>query len=108
MSPSSMKIGKCTIKTQGKVLVQLKGINLPKIGSKAFVSKDGKSKPLGEVVEAIGSTQSPWIVISANKKAFQHVQIDDEIFTQDKIKRKKSKKYLDRKKRIREERYKRS
>ena len=108
MAPSSMRIGKCTVKAQGKVLVQLKGINLPKIGSKAFVSKEGKSRPLGEVVEAIGSTMSPWIVISANKNAYHHIQIDDEIYTQDKIKRKKSKKYLDKKKRAREERFKRS
>ncbi|MHA2154585.1 MAG: hypothetical protein ACXABU_04545 [Candidatus Hodarchaeales archaeon] len=107
MSPSSMRIGKCTVKAQGKVLVQLKGINLPKIGSKAFVSYEGKSKPLGEVVEAIGSTQSPWIVISANKHAYQTIQINDEIYTQEKLKRKKSKKYLDKKKRAREERYKR-
>ena len=108
MAPSSMQIGKCTVKTQGKVLVQLKGTHLPKIGSKAFVSKEGKSKPLGEVVEAIGSTQQPWIVISANKKAYEHIQINDEIYTVEKVKRRKSKKYLDRKKRTREERYKRS
>ena len=69
MTPSSMRIGKCAVKAQGKVLVQLKGINLPKIGSKAFVSKEGKSRPLGDVVEAIGSTQRPWIVISASKNA---------------------------------------
>jgi rRNA processing protein Gar1 len=103
-----MQIGKCTIKTQGKILVQLKGINLPKIGSKAFISKEGKSRQLGEVVEAIGSTQHPWIVISANKKAYEHIQVNDEIYTVEKIKRKKSKKFRDRQKRVREERYKRS
>ena len=108
MTPSSMRIGKCTVKTQGKVLVQLKGINLPKIGSKAYVDIEGKSKSLGDVVEAIGSTQSPWIVISASKAAYERVQINDEIVTHELKKRKKSKKYLDKKKRQREERYKRS
>ena len=76
-----MRIGKCSVKTQGKIIVQLNGINLPKIGSRAFVSRNSKQKPIGEVIEAIGSTQNPWVVISAKKSMFQEVQINEEIFT---------------------------
>ena len=97
MTPSTMKIGKCTIKTQGKILVQLNGINLPKMGSKAFVLREGKSRPFGEVVEAIGSTQNPWIVVAANKKGYEDIQLNELIYTQEKMKRKKSKKYLEKK-----------
>ena len=77
-----MLIGKCSVKTQGKILIQLDGINLPRIGSKAFIKKDGKHKIIGEVIEAIGSTQGPWIVISVNKVSFQEIQINEEIFAQ--------------------------
>ena len=93
-----MLIGKCSVKTQGKILIQLNGINLPRIGSKAFIKKDGKNKIIGEVIEAIGSTQNPWVVISANKLMFQEVQINEEIFAQQTLKTKKSQKIKRRRK----------
>jgi rRNA processing protein Gar1 len=83
VAPSVMHIGKCTKKVQGKLIVLLNGINLPKIGSKAFVKKDGKEIIIGEVSEAIGSTQKPWIVISTNKKGFGYVELNEEIFTKE-------------------------
>ena len=89
---SPIRIGKCAVKTQGKFLVHLSGINLPKIGARALIKKDGKDKYIGEVSEAIGSTQNPWIVISAKKSAFDRVSINDIIYTQDVLKLKKSKK----------------
>jgi rRNA processing protein Gar1 len=95
---SPIRIGKCAVKTQGKLLVHLNGINLPKIGARALIKKDGKEKYIGEVSEAIGSTQSPWIVISAKKTPFEKVAVNDVIYTQDVLKLKKSKKYRERKK----------
>jgi rRNA processing protein Gar1 len=86
------------VKTQGKILIQLNGINLPRIGSKAFVKRDGKHKIIGEVGEAIGSTQNPWIVISANKVMFQEVQINEAIFAQQIPKTKKNQKFKRRRK----------
>ena len=88
-----MHIGKCTEKVQGKIIVRLNGINLPKIGSKAFIKKDGKEKTIGEVSEAIGSTQKPWIVISANKSGFNFVELNEEIFTKEIPQSRKSKKF---------------
>ena len=92
LTGSQVLIGKCSVKTQGKILIQLDGINLPKIGSKAFIKKNGKHKIIGEVIEAIGSTQSPWIVISANKLIIQEVQINEEIYAQQIPKTKKGQK----------------
>jgi len=91
-------IGKCSVKTQGKILIQLDGINLPRIGSKASIKKDGKHKIIGEVIEAIGSTQSPWVVISVNKLIFQEIQINEEIFAQQIPKTKKGQKVKRRRK----------
>ena len=98
MANSPVKLGKCAVKTQGKYLVHLKGLNLPKIGARALIIKDGKEKYVGEVSEAIGSTQSPWIVISAKKTPFDKVAVNDVIYTQDVLRLKKSKKYRERKK----------
>jgi rRNA processing protein Gar1 len=95
---SSIRIGKCEVKVQGKLLVHLSGINLPKIGARALIKKDGKEKYIGEVSEAIGSTQNPWIVISAKKATFDRVEIDEVIYTRDVLKLKKSKKYREKKK----------
>jgi rRNA processing protein Gar1 len=93
VSKSPRRIGKCSVKAQGKILVNLDGINLPKIGSKAFIYKNGKHKPIGEVMEAIGSTQNPWVVISAHKSAFNIVQENEDIFTQESSSTKKSRKF---------------
>ncbi len=98
VSNTPIRIGKCAVKTQGKLLVHLSGINLPKIGARALIKKDGKEKYIGEVSEAIGSTQNPWIVISAKKAPFERVAVNDVIYTQDVLKLKKSKKYRERKK----------
>ena len=88
-----MHIGKCAEKVQGKIIVNLIGVNLPKIGSKAFIKKHGKEKTIGEVTEAIGSTQKPWIVITANKSGFDLVELNEEIFTKEIPQSRKSKKY---------------
>jgi len=93
-----IRIGKCAVKTQGKFLVHLSGINLPKFGSRALIKKDGKEKYVGEVSEAIGLTQNPWIVISAKKAAFDRMVVNEVIYTQDVLKLKKSKKYRQNKK----------
>ena len=98
MANSPIRIGKCAVKTQGKFLVHLSGINLPKIGARALTKKDGKEKYIGEVSEAIGSTKNPWIVISAKKSVFDKVAVNDIIYAQDVLKLKKSKKYRQRKK----------
>ncbi|MHA1206278.1 MAG: hypothetical protein ACTSSO_01780 [Candidatus Hodarchaeales archaeon] len=95
---SPIRIGKCAVKTQGKFLVHLSGINLPKIGSRALIKKDGKEKYVGEVSEAIGSTQNPWIVISAKKASFDRMELNEVIYSQDVLKLKKSKKYRQKKK----------
>ncbi|MFX0151819.1 MAG: hypothetical protein ACFFAJ_13610, partial [Candidatus Hodarchaeota archaeon] len=64
MSHIVTRIGKCSIKVQGKILVQLEGKNLPKIGSEALIKRNNQFKVIGAVTEAIGSTQNPWIVVS--------------------------------------------
>ncbi|MHA2474567.1 MAG: hypothetical protein ACXAES_15200 [Promethearchaeota archaeon] len=97
---SPIRIGKCAVKTQGKLLVHLSGINLPKIGARALIKKNGNEKYIGEVSEAIGSTQSPWIVISTKKAQFDKVAVNDVIYIQDVLKLKKSKKYRERKKTV--------
>jgi len=97
---SPIQIGKCAVKTQGKLMVHLSGINLPKIGARALIKKDGKERYIGEVSEAIGSTQSPWIVISAKKSVFDRVEVNEVIYTQDVLKLKKSKKYRQKMKNI--------
>jgi rRNA processing protein Gar1 len=91
-------IGKCSVKTQGKILVQLSGVNLPRMGSKAFITREGKQKIIGEVNEAIGLTNNPWIVISVKKALFQQIQVNEEIFTHEKPRTKKGQKYRRRKK----------
>lgn len=87
-----IKIGKCLIKVQGKILVQLEDENLPKIRSLANIQRNGQFKKIGEVVEVIGSTQKPWIVISAPQSSFNMVQLEEYIFTEDRSQRKKVKK----------------
>ena len=63
-----------------------------------FEGVEGKEKYIGEVSEAIGSTQNPWIVITAKKNTFDKVEIDEVIYTQDVLRLKKSKKYRQKRK----------
>jgi len=95
MNYSPVKIGTCVTKTQGKIIVKLEGPNLPKIGSYAQVKKKGRFITIGEISEAIGSTRSPWIVISPYKEGINKVTQTEEIFSQEKyrskIKNKKTK-----------------
>lgn len=95
MSQTPTRIGKCSIKVQGKILVKLEG-NLPKIGAQAKIKRDRHFEVIGEVIEAIGSTRNPWIVISAKKSLFSAVQPKDDIFTGDPPQRarKRKKKYV--------------
>ena len=104
LSQASNKIGKCLIKVQGKILVQLKGEKLPKIRSLAKVKRNGQFKKIGEVIEVIGSTRNPWIVISVPQKSFNMVQLEENIFTEERSLRKKGKE----KKKIRRQKRKRS
>ena len=87
-----LRIGKCSIKVQGKILVNLAGKNLPKIGARAKIRRDGQFKLIGEVVEVIGSTRNPWIVISVSKGFFNLVQYEEDVFTEDRSQRDKGKK----------------
>lgn len=85
------KIGKCSIKTQGKILVQLEDEKLPKIKSIAKVKRKTDFKKIGEVIEVIGSTRRPWIVISASQNSFNLVQLDENIFTEERSQWRKKK-----------------
>jgi rRNA processing protein Gar1 len=86
-----IKIGKCSIKTQGKILVQLEDEKLPKIKSLAKVKRKGHFKKIGEVIEVIGSTRKPWIVISASQNSFNLVKLEENIFTEERFQRRKKK-----------------
>ncbi|WP_455464450.1 hypothetical protein [Candidatus Hodarchaeum mangrovi] len=95
MNHSPVKIGTCLNKAQGKIIVQLEGPNLPKIGSYAQIKEKGQFITIGEITEAIGSTRSPWIVISPYKDRLKKVNEMEEIYSQEnyrsKIKNKKTK-----------------
>ncbi len=80
---TAIRIGKCSIKVQGKILVKLASKNLPKIGAHAKIKRNGQFKVIGEVIEVIGLTQNPWIVISAPKNCFNIVQQEEDVFTED-------------------------
>lgn len=85
------KIGKCSIKTQGKILVQLEDEKLPKIRSFAKIKRKDRFIKIGEVIEVIGSTRKPWIVISAPQNTFNLVQLEENIFTEERSQRKRKK-----------------
>lgn len=87
-----IEIGKCSIIVQGKVLVKLEGKNLPKIGTFAKVKRKGKFVKIGEVIEVIGSTRNPWIVILAKRSSFETIQHEETIFTENLPKQEKKKK----------------
>ena len=91
MPQAPTKIGKCSIKTQGKILVQLEDEKLPKIKSIAKVKRKGNFKKIGEVIEVIGSTRRPWIVISASQNSFNLVQLEENIFTEERSQWRKKK-----------------
>ncbi|MFX0141993.1 MAG: hypothetical protein ACFFDN_50620 [Candidatus Hodarchaeota archaeon] len=64
---------------------------LPKIKSLAKIKRDGQFKKIGEVIEVIGSTRNPWIVISAPQNSYKMVQFEENIFTQERSQKKKGK-----------------
>jgi rRNA processing protein Gar1 len=92
MSRATTIIGKCSIKVQGKILVQLEGHNLPKIGSRALIKRNDQFKVIGAVTEAIGSTRNPWIVILPKKDEFETIQLDEVLYSGDHSKKKRKKK----------------
>lgn len=92
VSQTPISIGKCSIKVQGKILVKLAGKNLPKIGARAKIKRNGQYKVIGEVIEVIGSTRNPWIVILPLKSSFKTVQHEENIFTEDRSQWEKGKK----------------
>lgn len=87
-----IRIGRCSIKVQGKVIVKLTSNNLPKIGANAKIKRNSNFKSVGEVIEVIGSTQNPWIVISAPKKYFNLIQLEENVYTEDRSQFDKGKK----------------
>jgi rRNA processing protein Gar1 len=91
MSHVAIIIGKCSIKVQGKILVQLEGKNLPKIGSEALIKQNNQFKVIGAITEAIGSTQNPWIVISPKKDELKVVQLNEVLYSCDHSKKNKRK-----------------
>ena len=98
------KIGKCSVKIQGKILVQLENEKLPRIRSIAKVKRNSQFKKIGEVIEVIGSTRKPWIVISAHQNLFEMIQLEENIFTEEKSQKRKGKE----KKKVRKPKRKRS
>ncbi|MFX0051155.1 MAG: hypothetical protein ACFE8U_07675 [Candidatus Hermodarchaeota archaeon] len=91
MSHIVTRIGKCSIKVQGKILVQLEGKNLPKIGSEALIKQNNQFKVIGAVTEAIGSTQNPWIVVSPKNDELKVVKLDEVLYSCDHSKKNKRK-----------------
>ncbi|MHA1214607.1 MAG: H/ACA ribonucleoprotein complex subunit GAR1 [Candidatus Hodarchaeales archaeon] len=90
-------IGRYSLSSQGKIIVRLEGKNLPKIGSQAQVKRHGRYQTIGRIVEAIGSTRAPWIVIVPKKKKMTEIGEGEMIFASNEPpkqnKRKKKKKY---------------
>ena len=91
MSRDPVRLGICAKKTQGKILVQLKEGQLPKIGTRTVIKRNGIFKEIGKILEVIGSTRNPWIVISVNQGMYQLVRSEDVIFSQESRVRKKTK-----------------
>ena len=87
-----MRIGNSSIKVQGKILVQLENNALPKIGSRAKIQREGSFMDIGEVIEVIGSTKKPWIVILAKKEKLDVLKEGESVFTEDPPQRDKGKK----------------
>lgn len=89
MSNSHPIIGRSPIITQGKIVVQLIGENLPKIGSSALIQEKGKYIKIGEIIEVIGSTKNPWLVISARKDKISHLNEETTLFSDPQYDKKK-------------------
>lgn len=94
MSQSPLKLGKSKFAAQNKVVVKLAGEKLPKIGSLAKIQKKGSFIDIGEVIEIIGLTKSPWAVIRVKKNQFDILKEGEIIFTEEKSHRGKRKKQL--------------
>lgn len=92
VSRTPMRIGNSSIKAQGKILVQLENNTLPKIGSLAKIQREGSFMDIGEVIEVIGSTKKPWIVILAKKEKLDVLKEGESVFTEDRPPRDKGKK----------------
>ena len=92
MPQSPSKLGKSKFTTKNKIVVKLAGEKLPKIGSRAKIQKKGSFIDIGEVIEIIGLTKSPWAVIRVEKKQFDILKEGEIIFTGEKPHREKGKK----------------
>ena len=84
MPKSPLELGKSKFATQNKVVVKLAGEKLPKIGSPAKIQKKGSFIDIGEVIEIIGLTKSPWAVIRVKKNQFDILKEGEIIFTGEK------------------------
>lgn len=89
VSQTPMRIGNSTIKAQRKLIVQLEGKKLPKIGSRAKIKRKDRFMDIGEVVEVIGTTKKPWIVILAKKEKLKTLKDGESIFTEESTKKEK-------------------
>jgi rRNA processing protein Gar1 len=89
VSQTPMRIGNSTIKAHSKLIVQLEGNKLPKIGSRAKIKRKDSFLDIGEVVEVIGTTKKPWIVILFKKENYNVLQEGESIFTEDRRKKEK-------------------
>jgi rRNA processing protein Gar1 len=98
VSQDPKRLGICTTKTQGKILVQIKEGKLPKIGTRTVVKRNGAYREIGEIIEVIGSTRSPWIVIAVKKEMYPLVSSDDVVYIGGRPVRKKTKRMMRRKK----------
>lgn len=90
MPRDPVRLGICATKIQGKILVQLKEGNLPKIGTRTVIKRNGMFKEIGAIIEVIGSTRSPWIVIAVIKGMYQLIRPEDVVFTREGPVRKKT------------------
>ncbi len=96
VSQTPMRIGNSTIKAQNKLIVQLEGEKLPKIGSRVKIKRKDSFLDIGEVIEIIGTTKKPWVVVLAKKERLKILQEGESIFTSESPKKVKKQ----RKKRI--------
>ena len=92
MSNSPIIIGKSPILSQGKIIVQLIGESLPKIGSSVLIKQNKKFNRIGEILEVIGSTKKPWLVIAVAKNKIALLSEEETLFSAPKSDRPKQKK----------------
>lgn len=84
-NPNRMKLGIVESETQGNIIVKLEGLNIPKMGSIAQVKINGNFESFGRIVEAIGSTREPWIVIKRKKGNRTKINKDSIIYSYSKL-----------------------